>query len=273
MRPLILPLALFALAGCSSLDSLKTKAPEANDFPSSLASEYLGYAQSESEQGFRSSAEHFAAKGLSALEGEMVAPEDVADTLPETDKTVLIPARAELMAVINEDTVSVVPQAAARAQVMYDCMVTMADPTRKPNDPSLCSEEFLASLGELQKVASTLAVGKGESRFITFETGSAALNDGAQATIKGISEYAAATPRYVIALEGRSTGPKSRSLFVKRVGAIRKAFAALGTNPKRIVVEGGASAKAVHLSRSETVTDPNAVRISVRILHHPGKKQ
>jgi OmpA-OmpF porin, OOP family len=261
------------LAGCGSLERLKAKAPEANDFPTSLASEYLGFAQSEAEQGYVSSAEHFASKGLKALKGADVQPEIPDETLPQDARDALVPARAELMAVLVDDSKRVVPQAAARAQVMYDCMCVQAREERKPNDPSLCAEEFLAGLSELQKVVTTMAVGQGESRFITFEPGSALLEDKQRAIIRGINEYAAGTKRYVIALEGRSDGAKSKNLFLKRVAAIRSAFAELGTNPKRIRIESGASAKAVHLSRSEAVTDRNVVKVSVRILHSAKPKK
>src|SRR5438045_3746843 len=103
MRRAVLLLSLLALAGCSSLHRLKQMNPSADDFNSALASEYLAYAESESEQGRHNFAERYAGKGLRAAEGKPVLPDEINKSLQPEDQEMLRPARDKLLTFLTDD--------------------------------------------------------------------------------------------------------------------------------------------------------------------------
>ena len=144
MRNVLLFSALVLMTGCSSLSTLKKEDPAANNFSSSLASEYLSFAEAEKEQGQKGQSEYFAKKGLAASKNQAVMPEDVAD-----DQKELASARKALLVVNNNDNQHVMAQPLARAQVMFDCWAVKTG--KVAMQAQLCRDEFQAELKKLQK--------------------------------------------------------------------------------------------------------------------------
>lgn len=155
MKKVLLILMAFSLTGCgANLVLLAAHDPQATDFNSSLAAEYLAYAESMSEQDHPVLSEYYADKGLKALSGEPVPPEQAKD-----DDKAVIEGRKQLLAVLTDDVKSVAPQKLARAQLLFDCWQqqhrTGGNVKKAP-----CAEEFSASLAEVQEVADSFIHGK-----------------------------------------------------------------------------------------------------------------
>ncbi|MGB1539920.1 MAG: hypothetical protein ACPG80_03085, partial [Rickettsiales bacterium] len=122
---LIAAFTLLMAAGCTPLGQLKRATQQdRGDFYSSLAVEYLAFAQSEAELAHEKNRDYFASKGLRANRHAEAEPENPADWDINADTTQeLINARNRLMAVRTEFLMRVASQQVARAQLLYDCWV------------------------------------------------------------------------------------------------------------------------------------------------------
>lgn len=253
MRFALLTCALL-LAGCQPpLARLKSLSPEANDFPSALAAEYLSYADSEAEQGRAAVADRFAAKGLDALEGEPPPPDSVAGLSADAAEE-LSGERELLLAVLSDDARRVAPQKAARAQLLFDCWLHQARSAQAPD----CADEFHASVGELQEIATLLNDGEEKNHGIDFAPHSAVPDGKASAMIRAIARRAVRAKIYSVELEGGG-----RELGEKRLLAVKAALVAAGMDGDRIHVVR--MSQAVRLSCD---TEPGAgerVNVTVRI--------
>jgi hypothetical protein len=157
-RALALPL-LLTLAGCASdYAELRKAAPEAGDYRSTLASEYLSFAESEAEQRYWAHAEYFARKGRDALAGKPVAPEDPAQWsgVPPSDLPALQATRERVLALTGEDARRIATQRAARAQVMYDCWIVQETRGRKLDATYPCQNELASTLESIKSVLAPL---------------------------------------------------------------------------------------------------------------------
>lgn len=156
---LLLPVLLSACG--TPLDTLQRSHPEPHDFTSALATEYLGFAESEKEQGFGKNATRFAQKGLKAEKGEHVPPENPNDwNIPEDERVALEDARKQLNVALTEDTIRIIPQKAARAQMLYDCWMAQAERGQAMEDAA-CAEEFGSVIGDVLCVSASPVL-KGE---------------------------------------------------------------------------------------------------------------
>jgi outer membrane protein OmpA-like peptidoglycan-associated protein len=244
------------LGGCSgSLEKLQALTLETNDFDASLANEYQGYSESEAEQGHLLTAEYFAAKGLKAAHRETVLPDQ-----PEGDQTMLITYRKQLLSTLTQDVKDVVPQKAARSQLLYDCWLTQE---KAHSEQAPCQEEFLSSMNELQEVADEFIFEQELSHRLLFAPESAALDERAQAQLHAIAGYLKQVQDYVLLLTDHAPHkPDAHALAGKRVQAIRELFVASGIRADRIKYANRDNAKEVLLS-SNTL-EHNAIDIEVR---------
>ncbi len=153
MRRFLLLLPFLLSACASDLAALRAKNPQAHDYASALAAEYLSFAESEAEQGYGISAEHFGKKGRDALEWKDIPPERPEDWGVKREEAALIRGTLpEMLQYTGEQTRRVVPQKAARARSLYDCWVVQAS-RRLSSDPAPCQEELGSLLAELETVA------------------------------------------------------------------------------------------------------------------------
>ncbi|MBM3618239.1 MAG: hypothetical protein FJX23_06800 [Alphaproteobacteria bacterium] len=119
---LMFPLCVFA--ACSPVQELKQASQhDTGSFADSLAAEYLGFSESEAEQGREAASEHFALKGLDAKKNGDVEPERPREWQMEAtdDRDDLQGARRRLMQARTDFVKRVSSQSLARAQVLYDC--------------------------------------------------------------------------------------------------------------------------------------------------------
>lgn len=144
--------ALLLLAGCSGalspLSMVNRAQPVGSPYNKYLALEYRDLANRTSG----STADYFARKGLAAVDGLFVEPEDLtASNLRRADGGELVEARAQLMMLLNNGARDIAPDKAAMAQSHFDCWVAEEDPA--PDDPGSCKDTFFAALSVLQNAA------------------------------------------------------------------------------------------------------------------------
>lgn len=267
----LLPLLL--LSGCnSSLQELKTVAPAPDGFSSSLASEYLAYAESESEQGRSSSSEHFAAKGLRASKGEQVGLDSVDEKIPGSKW--LSDYRAALINALNDDVKNAEPRKAARAQILFDCWneqekdgltVTEAAPAIVS-----CKQELDLVYDEISQLADNFRYGDDSKKTIRFIDGSAALDAEEQGKIKKIAEHVGKDEDYKIELKTYRSD-YGHHLPQRRLAAVSDELIKNGVPKAKILltkVDKESADGAVHLSADKEQVDHEVVYILVTYKHN-----
>ena len=266
MRPLVLVFLPLLLAGCTmDVKRLHDLNPPANDFASSLASEYSAYADSEVEQGRRWSGEHFAEKGLHALDGKDVEPDPVDTSLSKADQEELTDARTQLMKALTDDTKRASPQQAARAQLLFDCwqheIAKRIDQTQSP-----CGDEFHSTFAQLQEVADSLTYGKTISHTIIFSPKSTKLDAQSRASIKEVAGTLSVLHNYRVQLDAyMGILASQRKLTEARVLAVRRALIEEGVNEHVIHTHkkrGGK--KAVLLGGEKLAVDTKKITITIK---------
>lgn len=244
MRQIAALSCLMLLAACTSpLQRLESANPEANNFPTALASEYQSYAESESEQGHHRVAQHFAEKGVQALKGQTPPPELPDYNLPKRTQRRLAFARTRLMDFLTPDMKRVAPQKLARAQLLFDCWQHQVARRLSENEVP-CSEEFAAALSDLQSVQDGLRYGPEASHVITFAPGSTALDAKDLEIVEGVAQALKQKNYYIVELHtymGRRS--VQHSLSEERLMAVRQALIKAGVSHRgiRFKKEGGAS--------------------------------
>jgi outer membrane protein OmpA-like peptidoglycan-associated protein len=253
-------LCLAALTGCvSPLQKLREINPSADDFASSLASEYRAYSDSEAEQGRLMTAEYYADKGLRALKGKVVEPE-----VPPAGQDELVAARTQLMALWTDDMKRVAPQKLARAQLLYDCW-QHEQARRISEELAPCADEFKASMAELQDVSDHLMYGQEKARVIDFPPHSVTLSDEAQATIREMAGHLAGRRHYTVELEAYiGIKASQRKLSETRLDVVRRALIREGVRADRIRIRKQANAKAVILGPDALAINTKKVRITIK---------
>ncbi len=151
-------LALMALPACTShYQALTQNAPEVHDFNSALASEYLAFAESEAEQHYWAHAEHFAQKGEAALKSEDVSLETPERwSVREPDATLMMEVKNRLLPLLGEDARHIVPQKAARAQLLYDCWAVQAGRRKSSEEKCSCYDELIPLMNDIDQALSPL---------------------------------------------------------------------------------------------------------------------
>ena len=263
MRTPLLFLSLLLLTGCAmDASRLHDLNPQASDFPSALASEYEAYADSEKEQGHFLSANHFANKGLKALAGETVDPED-AENIPEAAE-----GRATLLKLLTPEIKKDAPQQAARAQLLFDCW---QHELRKKQDQeqSPCADAFKSGLSELQEAADPLIYGQEITETISFAPQSADIDSNGINTIKSVAHKVSGVQHYRVQLDAYVTSATQRKLTDTRIAAVRRALINEKVSERSIHSKKTSISKAVILSDDDDVDDKN---ITITVNSHSSSK-
>ena len=145
-RALILFGFVTALTGCaSSIDRMdSTKATGGTAFTQALTEEYRAFVAEEKAEYDWSTARHFARKGLSAADGEMVMPEGAGSAEDLTG------ARSRLVQALDGGARDSNPTVAAKAQRAFDCWVHESKEKLGDQHLAPCRDEFLQAIGELE---------------------------------------------------------------------------------------------------------------------------
>ena len=114
---------IVALAGCvSNIDDLKNAQFRGSAFDQALARDYEVYVDRQVAQDNWHYADYFAKKGLLASSGTAVPPEEVSKwNIPANKQQSMNDYRKRLLAALDSGARTGRPQAAARAQVSFDC--------------------------------------------------------------------------------------------------------------------------------------------------------
>ncbi len=265
MRILAPLLVLVLLSGCSSdLATLRKLNPPADDFPGALAAEYRDFADSEAEQGRRSAADHFAAKGLRALNGVTVAPDAPNTSIPAPQAAELADARSQLNRLLTDDVKAAAPKELARTQLLFDCWQQQVVDGIAP-DKALCGSEFGPALNQVLETAGPEVYGQAFRRSITFapkETKLTAENKAdidevvCKLTELGSKDYWVELRAYV----GRKAS--QHKLTEARIAAVKKALVKAGVSSRQIRTQRE-GAKGVMLSRDNIAKNTKVVTITI----------
>lgn len=253
------------LAGCMSLTKLRDLNPQANDFSSSLAAEYLAYANSESEQGHMIVAEHYARKGIKAANHENVAPDRLDTSLPQAERDQVASARGVLLHLLTSDMKSVAPQKLARAQLLFDCwqhQLSKHVSEDVAENIAPCADEFQSDVSELQTVADSFIHGSGTTHILQFAPGSAAIDADGRKVIDEVAAQLAENADYTVVVESFG-GHKQHALARSRMNAVKAALVKVGVAANHIKIKQSSS-KAVVLSSDGSEQHRDRVDITIQ---------
>jgi len=131
-------------------------ASDTRAFADTLSAYYMALAGAEAQQGDRRAAETYSRRAQAAATGEPTAPDAVELHRPFLkDKYIgdLTDARARLVAAFENGGRTDAPQAAARAQVSYDCWLEQASENLQQDHIKACKDSFLAAVEEVEAAA------------------------------------------------------------------------------------------------------------------------
>ncbi len=173
---------ILALAGCGTPSSIERVAMMDAGEDAFLAHLHAGYVDLASkEAGFYDwvDAAAFRDKAEAVASGILVLPWDPADRGIDSEETMALLAgeRAALMAELDSGDRAELPEAAARAQAMFDCWVEEAEEGPEHPGPiaahqeeqmALCRDAFFSAMEELLYVAPEPAAEEPQTEFIVY---------------------------------------------------------------------------------------------------------
>ena len=271
---LLLPL----LSACSnSLQTLHEAKPNGDDYLSALAAEYMAYAESEKEQGRIFKGEYFAKKGVSALDGNNVEPEEVQNDLTPPEARTLAKARQSLVALQTDDMKHFTPRKLARAQLLFDCWQNQL--VRRANQETVpCADEFSSTLLELQKMADSSVTGAETTHIVSFASKSTRLSSASAQVLDEVVARAKEYDQYTLQLDGHLEemlpGSADHRLTVARMEAVRKALVVRGIDDENIELlkARALSPSTPVMLSSDRPSKPHSIDINLRT-YSAGEKQ
>lgn len=137
------------------IDEVRAMAPQGSAFTQGLRAGYLDLADSDREWFFVSDKDHFIRKAVSSARGLAVTPDMVSlRSLNPGQVDELTAARARLMAGLDGNGRLKAPDAAARAQVSYDCWLYY-ESVGNLNRAAECKAAFEAAMDEVERALAT----------------------------------------------------------------------------------------------------------------------
>lgn len=148
----ILVFLALQLGGCAtySLEKLRSAELSGDAFRMALAKGYRDFATEKEKNYNWVDSWHFADKGLMAAYGKDVTPENLAGWhLPPTAVMEISSARDALVAVLAETAREAKPQAAADAQLSFDCWVQQQEAGWRTQEIARCRNGYYVAMKEL----------------------------------------------------------------------------------------------------------------------------
>lgn len=149
----VLLIAAALAAACTTapeIAELRRAGPPEGAFQAALFDGYLDLAADEQAEGDWRDAAAFRDRALRLARGETVLPEEPqARTLDQRDRAAIAAAREELVAALRRGGRVFAPEAAARAQIAYECWIQEAEEGRQPDDIARCRRQFEQALAEV----------------------------------------------------------------------------------------------------------------------------
>ena len=224
----------------SLVEETVTPISKGTAFTKAAAREYLAYSHFEADQRRDYiDSRHFAAKGISSKDGDIVLPEKLGrwnltiEELPE-----FLRARARLINALDGGGREVEPKASAVAQVNFDCWVERTAERENEALMDSCRRTFESSIGDVERA---LGIGQGLPRedlvaFFDFDRADIRLD--AEATIEEALRSINALKPSVITLVGHAdrAGPAAynMALSLRRAESVRARLIEGGIAPDLI---------------------------------------
>lgn len=230
--------------GCTtfSLQELRQAEPKGDAFQTALAHEYLNFSESEAAQYDWVDSQHFARKGLSAIYGNDVAPEEIANwNVPQEDVPELEKARATLLALLTADNRQKMPEKLARVQYFYDCWIEQQEENWQTDDIESCKHWFYETVAEIQEKPPEKPLVSSTSYIVFFAWDRSDLTDeGHKVVDTVVHDLKESGEPYEIVLNGHAdrsgTTSYNMDLSQKRVDAVKQALIAGGIDEKEISI-------------------------------------
>jgi OOP family OmpA-OmpF porin len=251
--PLICITLLF-VTGCTSLDRLKKLNIDASKgFNQAIAKNYLEFSDSEAKAYDWSTSGYFARKGLRAMKGEVVLPEELDNwDIPKEEVDNLKWARNRLMNVLTDKMRNDFPEKAAKAQFLYDCWVEQQEENWQTEDINACRAEFLLEVAELEYKLAPEVLGEVtmdgsevpaliepvSKQVIYFSSGSSALKDADKKSIEEIVAKSKEMQSFMIKVGGHADTVGSDKINMElsksRANSVADRFVENGISPTSI---------------------------------------
>lgn len=248
LRFVAVAVALVAAAGCSNryIDEAQSITPQGSAFETALASDYLAMAKSEHEYGDVRDTDTFARRSTAAAEGQLVLPDNLSNRkISSGDRAELLDARERLISVLDENGRTTAPEAAASAQVLYDCWVEQAEESLQRDDLKACRDGFQTEISRVEAAVAAAAVPAviEPTAYLTFfDLNSAELSPQALEVVAQAADVAIANPDTLITVTGftDTTGSPQYNLRLseRRAETVATAMVSRGVDPARIMTEG-----------------------------------
>lgn len=242
--------AALLLGGCTtySLEELRRAEPAGSDFQKALARQYLAFADVEAKAYDWVDSAYFADKGLAAAYGHDVAPEEVSGwSIPDSLRPAMEEARAALTEALNHAGEK--PEAAARAQLNFDCWLEQQEENWQDDDIAHCRDGFadaMAALSGAPPEADATMTENGEalvdtvSYIVFFEGGSSVMTFSGKRVVDEVVESLENETDYEIILNGHSDTAGSErynlKLSERRADAVRQRLTQGGVHEDAIKI-------------------------------------
>lgn len=158
-KPLFFAAGL-TLAACSGfqLDRARNLSPQGTPFDTALFSDYLDLSQTEFDEADFTDSDFFALRAIKSGTGGGVGPQGIDERrLPDKSIPELASARRKLVMVLGDTASEKAPEAAARAQVMFDCWLQEQEENIQPDDIAACRNRFFAALDKAEAAVKAAA--------------------------------------------------------------------------------------------------------------------
>lgn len=260
-------MATALLAGCAGftgqgyVDELNAADVAGPAFTQALAREYRDVANFEwAEMMDYRDGQHFARKGLTAVAGETVLPDEPASRrLPDFAQADIAQGYTRLNEALTGGAREASPEAAAKAQAKFDCWMEQQEENHQPEDIASCRqgfEEAMAAIGPAKYM-------------VFFDFGSATLTPAGRAIIKQAVADAKARNLAGFDVVGHTdtvgSTSANRTLALARAASVRAALVQEGVKNRTIhVFSKGESAPMVPTADGVKEASNRRVEIAIK---------
>jgi OOP family OmpA-OmpF porin len=234
-------------------------------------------AKSESVQWDYKDTEAFARRSIAAAQGKPTVPDAPwlrEPLVPDAALGDLVQGRERLVAALDRDNRTARPNAAARAQVMYDCWLEQQSENIQPDDIKACRDGFMAALAEIEKpipVAAPPAPPKAaapEKYLVFFDWNKATLTAEARRVIADAAQAYRTTGKATIIATGYTdlsgTAAYNQKLSVRRADAVKAELVRLGVPAASITAIGRGESNPL-VPTPDGVREPQNRRVEIQI--------
>ncbi len=228
--------------GTAFINSVEIMELSGTAFDKALHNEYVQRAKVEATERDYTNSNRFLDKARPAAGGTLVLPSQPGNwSVPAGATDELDPARERLISALDKNARSSMPEAAARAQLLYDCWVEEWSENVQPDDIAACRDGFLVAVAKLERRVPTAAprpAGRQvvERFIVLFDFDDSAINAKGRKVIAEAVASAKGAMSYTVTLRGHTdragsveyneTLAKSRTASV--AGALRRSGVATG---------------------------------------------